>query len=154
MQLPHFHKTKGFTLIELLVVIAIIGLLVALNLVVIMHYKNKARDSRIQGSLSQVRIAAALLLNEGYFYSDICTGAPNNTLNEILPNLKLIKDDIKKFNGGVNPTCFVNAPGNSFCVSSPLTADPPSAYCVDSAGYAGIDLSKCDASSNGICIAP
>ena len=145
------NKKRGFTLIELLVVMGIIGLLVTLNLVAIMRYRDKARDSRVQGTLSQVRISSALMLNEGQTYTAVCTGAPQNTLNDAIANLKIIKDDTFKFNGGTAPLCYVNASALAYCVSSPLTASP-SDYCVDSTGYAGTDLSKCGPA--GFCSAP
>jgi len=58
------RNTKGFTLIELLVVIFIIGLLASLSAGVAMSYRNRAKDGRIEATLSQIRKEAALILNE------------------------------------------------------------------------------------------
>jgi len=134
------RNTKGFTLIELLVVIFIIGLLASLSAGVAMSYRNRAKDGRIEATLSQIRKEAALILNEsGSFDStgnELCDSV--NTINDgnlNHPDLRIIEDDVKKFNGSQDVGC--HASGDQFCVQSPLVSAPGSAYCVDSIGYAG-----------------
>jgi len=137
-------KIKGFTLIELLVVIFIIGLLSSLSVVAVLSYRNKAKDTRIEAVLSQVRKEATLIYNESSSYNnpgnDLCAG--DNTLNDgnsNHPDLNRIEVDVKNFNGNRDVTCY--ASDDRFCVQSPLviTGD----YCLDSTGYAGT-IANCD----------
>lgn len=53
-------NTKAFTIVELLVVITLITLLSSLILVAIQNARNKAKDTRIQSDLYQLRSLAEL----------------------------------------------------------------------------------------------
>ncbi len=69
------HFKKGFTLIELLVVIAIVGLLASVVLASLQSARDKASDSKIKQTLSQIKTQGELLLtsrittgdNNGYY---------------------------------------------------------------------------------------
>lgn len=140
-------KNKAFTLIELLVVIAIVGLLIALSMVALESYRNKARDARIEGTLVQVRSVATFIKSDSGAYFSVCK---NGTLNdedvgENYQRLSKIENDVKRLNGGVDVAC--NSTEDTYCVSTALIAED--AYCVDSSGYAGEDKSACNAL--GIC---
>jgi prepilin-type N-terminal cleavage/methylation domain-containing protein len=124
-------KENGFTLIELLVVIAIIGLLTTMCLVAIAHYRDEAKDSRIETALSQTRSTAALVYNEDSSYGGICTGVPLDTIDEANNALKTIKEEVKKFSG-TDPVCHSST--LDYCVQSPLLNG--GYYCVDSSGVA------------------
>ena len=131
---------ESFTLVELLVVIFIIGLLTSFFAGALISYRNKAKDARVEATLSQVRKEATLIYNESDSFdfagNELCD--LSNTINDgniNHPDLKVIEDDVKKFNGGLNVECY--ASGDIFCVQSPLVAVSGTAYCVDSIGYAG-----------------
>ncbi len=73
-EVKQMPKTKkGFTLIELLVVIAIIGILSAIGLVSLNGAREKARDSKRESDLAQIRSAMAL------YYDDNSSAYPNST---------------------------------------------------------------------------
>jgi len=57
-------KQKGFTLIELLVVIAIIGLLATITLVSVNDARQKAKITRAQADLKQLRNAIEFLVDD------------------------------------------------------------------------------------------
>lgn len=57
-------QKNGFTLIELMVVVAIIGLLVALSLVALKHYRDEGIDAAIKIELLSVRNVAELYYSE------------------------------------------------------------------------------------------
>ncbi len=131
-------QKRAFTLVELLVVVAIIGLLVSLSLIAIEHYRKKAQDSRITATLSQIRSVSAQIYSDENTYSSICSGGELNGSDDY-PNLKTIKSETEKMNGGETPLC--SGDDSKFCVSSPLVAGDT--ICVDSSGYIGEDLSNC-----------
>ncbi len=88
---------KGFTLIELLVVIAIIGILSAVGLVALGGAREKARDSKRQSDLAQIRSAMALYYDDNNSKYPNTAGTISNTnaktgsfvsaLNPYIPNL-------------------------------------------------------------------
>lgn len=123
---------SSFTLIELLVVVAIIGLLTSMSLVVGREARDRGRNTKIQSSLSQVRFEAALIHNNDDSYTNLCDGS--NTLNQANDNLSVVEDEVRKYSGS-DPSCYVSADGNSYCVQSSLITG--GAYCLDSTGYAG-----------------
>jgi prepilin-type N-terminal cleavage/methylation domain-containing protein len=130
--------SESFTLIELLVVIFIIGLLASLSAGVAANYRNRAKDGRIEATLSQIRKEAAMILNESGIFdaagNELCDAT--NTINDgnvNHPDLKVIEDEVKKFNGNQDVECYASV--DSFCVQSPLVTS--GFYCVDSTGYAG-----------------
>lgn len=129
--------STGFTLVELLVVVGIIALLSSLTAVVARETRDRGRDTKIQTSLSQIRLEAALIRNLENSYLTLCDGS--NTLNEANDNLKIIEDEARKYSGS-DPECY--ATEDTYCVSSPLVTGK--SYCLDSTGYAGtIDNPDC-----------
>jgi prepilin-type N-terminal cleavage/methylation domain-containing protein len=131
-------KKKGFTLIELLVVIFIIGLLASIGTSALVTARNRGKDARIQATLSQVRVEAALIKSETNSFSGLCDS--NNTLNDANSNLHVIEDDVRKYVGN-NPSCYAN--DDAYCVQSSLVT--AGFYCLDSTGYAGTDATNCTA---------
>lgn len=134
--------SKGFTLIELLVVVAIITLLVVVNFLAVSHYRNQAKDSRIQATLGQIRSVAAIVSSDKGSYSVLCD-IGDNTMNQNsadYPALKIIEDETKKLNQNQDVRCFSGE--NAFCVSTPLNTGGD--FCVDYLGYAGAETALCD----------
>lgn len=142
-------KLRGFTLIELLVVVAIIGLLASIASVAASEARNKAKNAAIQATLIQVKAQATLILHTDEAYDNLCDAG--NTLNETdYPNtLGLIEDEVKKYNGNQDLTCY--ALGDVYCVQSPLAKSGD--YCIDSTGYAGTSPADCDG-TNYDCATP
>lgn len=132
-------------MIELLVVSAIIGLLATFSLAVIAHYRDKAKDSRIETVLAQVRNFAAMIYHDDNSYANICSGG---TLNDSILSLRIIKEDAYKFTR-LNPTCFASA--TSYCVQSSLVTS--GYYCVDSTGVA-VEIPNSYCSAGNKCTAP
>jgi len=133
-------RRKGsFTLIELLLVIAIIGLLASLISVAASQARKKGRDGAIIADLSQVRIEAAVILNNDDNYNNLCDAS--NTLNNANPNLDLIEKETQKYNGNQPVSCFTD--GASYCIQTPLATG--GFYCLDSIGYAGKTATNCAA---------
>jgi len=72
-------KQKGFTLIELLVVIAIIGILASIVLVSINSARQKAKISKVQADLKQLRNAIEFLVDDTNKWPNGCP--PETTAN-------------------------------------------------------------------------
>lgn len=99
-------KQKGFTLIELLVVIAII---VVLSTVAMTSYRSasiRARDSRRQADVQQVRSALELYRTDKGYYPLSCTftGTPDGNFTEMVTILH---------SGGYLPSSSITDPGNN-----------------------------------------
>jgi prepilin-type N-terminal cleavage/methylation domain-containing protein len=129
---------KAFTLIELLIVIAIIGILAGIVLVSLTGALKKAKDSRIQGDLQQVRQVAGMIMSDSGNYDTLCSAS--TSLNISHPNyatqLNTIQTDIRTQQGGtLTLTCYGS--GNDFCVSARLVSTT-TYYCVDSQGDATV----------------
>jgi len=131
------HSKKAFTLIELLVVVAILGLVATLSLTAIAHYRDQAKDVRVEMVLSQIIKLASIIHGDSDSYESICDD-DDNTLNETDSSLANIEADIERFNS--TNVCYDTQ--NTFCVSATLVRS--GTYCVDSTGYSGTDKSTCD----------
>jgi prepilin-type N-terminal cleavage/methylation domain-containing protein len=134
---------KGFTLIELLVVISIISLFLAISILGVLHYRDRARDVRVESSLTQTKAVATMINNDTDSFRRICDEG-NNTINDSdsdYSSLRIIENDVKAFNNNRDVKCY--ASDMAFCVSSPLSAE---SYCVDFTGYSGREKTICDTS--------
>jgi len=109
-------SSKGFTLVELLIVITVIGVLASIVLVSISGAQSRARDSRIQTSMSQIRSFAQTESFPDGYYTDVCT---NITASEIYA-------DISKMGGTVD-SCEDSS--ESFCLQATLNNNET--WCVD-----------------------
>ena len=100
-------KNSGFTLIELLVVIAIIGILASIVMFSMNIARNKARDSVIKASISQVGKIAEMSREDNGDFDSVCAEA------ELTGGITTSVSN----NGGMI-VCNDNA--NEYCVSSIL----------------------------------
>ena len=129
----------GFTLIELLVVIAILSLLTAISLTVMANYRDKAKNSRIETLLVQVRYVAAMIAGEKNSYESICNAGEIDESADSA--LKVIKAEMFKINP-VPATCFSSK--EDYCVEATLVDG--GYLCVDNSGLTReIQTSACDA---------
>ena len=140
---------KGFTLIELLVVIAIIAILASIVMVTMSGAKDKARDARIQGDLSQVRTLAELINDDEGSYALTCTSTSlgTNTGTNYSNQLGIIQADIVAQGGEV--ACY--ADDDSYCISTELLTPgiTNGYYCIDSYGIASATLTPCTGYATG-----
>jgi len=141
---------RGFTLIELLVVISIISILASIVMVSMSGARDKARDARLKGDLSQVRTLAVLIEDDNNSFALTCAsssslGAPGTNY---ATQLATIQGDIE--GQGSTTTCYATT--GSYCISVELlsigmpTSDN---YCVDSDGIAGATATACVGSATG-----
>ena len=135
---------KGFTLIELLVVIAIIAILASIVMVAMSGAKDKARDTRIQGDLSQVRTLAELINDDEGSYVLVCTTTASlgiDTGTNYSTQLGVVQSDIEDQES--TTTCYADS--DSYCISvwllTPGIENPH--YCIDSYGIAVATASAC-----------
>ena len=136
-------KQKAFTLIELLVVITVIGLLSSIIFMSLASARNKARDSAIKTSLSQLRGAGEIHADDAGTYIGFCNS-----------------DNVLKIEQGVssnksNLICDSDL-SNAWAACAQLVADISYFYCADSAGNSVELLGTCKSSvvDDGDCYSP
>lgn len=109
---------KGFTLIELLVVIAIIGILSGIVLTSLNSARTKAKEGRVQASMSQIRVIAETVY-DGSVYDNIAA-APGYA--ELTSDITLQGGTLYQLDGDntANYAAEVKLPqsGLFFCIDS------------------------------------
>ena len=147
----------GFTLIEVLVVIGIIGIVSSLVLVSLGKARDRAKDARIQGDLSQIRSIAELINEDKISYATLC-GADhtlNNTPadNNYITQLTTIENDINDQQPGaaVVLTCYVGGTPEVYCAEAKLTSSGVGYYCIDSKGIATITTAAQCTAGGSVC---
>jgi prepilin-type N-terminal cleavage/methylation domain-containing protein len=126
----------SFTLIEILLVVVIISILASLVAVAARSARDRARNSRIETDLAQVRPQAVMIKNNDDSYIDLCDPS-DDTLNgdgSYQSTLGVIESDIYRINS-IYPECY--ATGDAYCVQAQLVPNGSGSYCIDSTGYAG-----------------
>lgn len=123
-------KRRGFTIVELLIVVAIIGILATIVIVSLREASDRARNTKIVTSVTQIRkVAEDMYIQESSGYESLClSGGLNIAYTDILETLK---DDIEKF-GGSNIVCYSSR--YSYCVSTLMTGSTAKYFCIDSDG--------------------
>ena len=138
MKLTKLKANQGFTLIEMLVVVAVIGILSSVLLNALGPAKQKAKDSRIQQELGQVRSLAETFYDGDY--DALETIPKTDILNQ---NLRALSLDIALQGGEL--VIRKATPALNYIAYSRLnltigTSENPQTayYCLDSTGNSGI----------------
>jgi prepilin-type N-terminal cleavage/methylation domain-containing protein len=129
-------KNKGFTLIELLVVIAIIGILASVVLASLTSARIKGKVAAIESTMSSMRAAAEIGVNNGKYVASICT------VDSVGGGIKTLLDSIQLASSkATDVRCSSDAGHFKWAVSAilPATSSTPAGtvFCVDSTGYSG-----------------
>ena len=106
--------------------------------------RNKARDARLQGDLSQVRTLAELINDDEGSYVLVCTTTASlgiDTGTNYSTQLGVVQSDIEDQES--TTTCYADS--DSYCISvwllTPGIENPH--YCIDSYGIAVATASAC-----------
>jgi len=112
--------------------------------------RDKARDARLKGDLSQVRTLAELIVDDNSSYASTCASSSSlgATGTNYTTQLTTIQADIAA--QGSTTTCYATA--GSYCISVALLtsgmADADN-YCVDSDGVAVATATVCAGNATG-----
>ncbi len=138
---------KGFTLIELLIVVAIIGILATIVIVSLREASDRARNTKIITSITQIRkVAEDMYLQEPGGYESLCLGG---ALNEAYSDILIIlKNDVGKYGGAV-VGCYSSH--YSYCVSAQFTGSATKYFCIDGQGNNIEAITNACSASNIAC---
>ncbi len=131
----YIHRSKGFTLIELLVVIAIIGVLSSVVLASLNTARSKGNDAAIQSNLSTIQTEAEIYYgNTSNTYGSAAVTCVTGMFSADSTIVKAIAA-AEVANGSGTMSCFASA--TAYAISSPLSSNSSSHWCVDSTGAVG-----------------
>ena len=108
------NKNKGFTLIELLVVVAIIALLSSIALIALISARQKSRDAKRLGDMTQMNTALELFWSYNKGYPDGINGVPQNMTPTIIATYPTAPTPPDLVCEGVGHSAFPSIPANTY----------------------------------------
>ena len=110
------QKKNGFTLIELLVVVAIISLLSSIALIALQQARQKSRDVKRLGDITQMNTALELYFNVNKGYPQGVGGKPVSMIPDFVVKLPVAPEPADGACDGVNHSGEVTADNGTVVV--------------------------------------